>query len=308
MSETCPEDGGATLVNIPRVETGMGEGEGAVDRSPAAMKAGERLRQAREAQGLDLAEVAARTRIPQRHLEAIETSNFSQLPSTTYAMGFGRSYARAVGVDEVALARDLRRELDTSYQRREPKPDLQPHAPPRLPSRGLATGGLIAGALILLLLAIWFGTTLLTGGDAPPAQQATAESELGVMPVPAASPAVAAPAAPVAGSQVTLTATDEVWVRVYDAAGKTLMQKTMTAGERYDVPVDANGPMINVGRPDKLAVTINGSSVAPLGSGARPIKDIGVSAQALRARDGGATPAPAAADTGAAPAPAAPQG
>jgi cytoskeletal protein RodZ len=268
----------------------MGEGEGAVDRAPAAMKAGERLRQAREAQGLDLAEVAARTRIPQRHLAAIETSDFSQLPSTTYAMGFGRSYARTVGLDEVALARDLRRELDVSYQRREPKPDLQPHAPPRLPSRGLANGGLIAGGVILLLLAIWFGTSLLRGDDSPPAQQATAESELGVMPVPAAAPVAATPA-PVVGSQVTLAATDEVWVRVYDAAGKTLMQKTMAAGERYDVPGDANGPMINVGRPDKLTVTINGSSVAPLGSGARPIKDIGISAQALRARDGSGTPA-----------------
>jgi cytoskeleton protein RodZ len=270
----------------------MGEGEGAVDRAPAAMKAGERLRQAREAQGLDLAEVAARTRIPQRHLEAIETSNFSQLPSTTYAMGFGRSYARAVGVDEVALARDLRRELDVSYQRREPRPDLQPHAPPRLPSRGLANGGLIAVVVILVLLALWFGSGWLRGGDGPPAQQATAESELGVMPVPAAAPVGPAPA-PVTGSQVTLAATDEVWVRVYDAAGKTLMQKTMAAGERYDVPADANGPMINVGRPDKLAVTINGSSVAPLGTGARPIKDIGISAQALRARDGGSTPAAA---------------
>jgi cytoskeletal protein RodZ len=274
----------------------MGEGEGAVDRAPAAMKAGERLRQAREAQGLDLAEVAARTRIPQRHLAAIETSDFSQLPSTTYAMGFGRSYARTVGLDEVALARDLRRELDVSYQRREPKPDLQPHAPPRLPSRGLANGGLIAGGVILLLLAIWFGTSLLRGDDSPPAQQATAESELGVMPVPAAAPVAAAPA-PVVGSQVTLAATDEVWVRVYDAAGKTLMQKTMAAGERYDVPADANGPMINVGRPDKLTVTINGSSVAPLGSGARPIKDIGISAQALRARDGSGTPAAAGATT-----------
>lgn len=271
----------------------MGEGEGAVDRGPAATSAGERLRQAREAQGLDLAEVAARTRIPQRHLEAIETSNFSQLPSATYAMGFGRSYARAVGVDEVALAHDLRRELDVSYQRREPKPDLQPHAPPRLPSRGLANGGLIAGAVILLLLVIWFGTSLFRGGDTPPAQQATAESELGVMPVPAATPETAAPA-PVTGSQVTLAATDEVWVRIYDAAGKTLMQKTMSAGERYDVPLDANGPMINVGRPDKLDVTINGSTVAPLGTGARPIKDIGVSAQALRARDADQTSAPAA--------------
>jgi hypothetical protein len=47
--------------------------------------------------------------------------------------------------------------------------------------------------------------------------------------------------------------------------------------------------------------------VAPLGTGARPIKDIGISAQALRARDGGATPAPAADPAAGAVPPAAPQ-
>ena len=45
--------------------------------------------------------------------------------------------------------------------------------------------------------------------------------------------------------------------------------------------------MINVGRPDKLPVTLNGSAVPPLGTGERAIKDVPVGAAALAARAGG---------------------
>jgi cytoskeletal protein RodZ len=46
---------------------------------------------------MSLAEIGARTRVPLRHLEAIEASNYGALPSPTYAVGFVRAYARALG-------------------------------------------------------------------------------------------------------------------------------------------------------------------------------------------------------------------
>ena len=58
--------------------TGSEELFGAQPRPP-----GERLRQARVAQGLTIADIAARTRVPTRHLEAIETGDYSGLPSPT---------------------------------------------------------------------------------------------------------------------------------------------------------------------------------------------------------------------------------
>lgn len=76
----------------------------------------------------------------------------------------------------------------------------------------------------------------------------------------------------------------------------------MAAGERYDVPPGADGPMINLGRPEAIRVTINGSLVAPLGPAGRAIKDVPVSATALRARgEGASTGAAAEAGTTAAP-------
>src|SRR5256885_497991 len=44
---------------------------------------GDRLRAAREKQGLTLEEVAAQTRIPQRHLASIETAEWDSLPAPT---------------------------------------------------------------------------------------------------------------------------------------------------------------------------------------------------------------------------------
>lgn len=259
---------------------------------------GERLRAARERHGMSLAEIGARTRVPLRHLEAIEASNYGALPSPTYAVGFVRAYARAVGEDEVTLARDVRAEANDAPR---VTPKYQPCEvadPTRVPSRGLVIAAAGVALAIVVLAVLWLGSSLFRGGDATPPPAAPS--------VAVAVPAVQPTAAPKAAPQVTLTATDEVWLRVYDAADKTLYIGTMKAGERFDVPADANDPMINVGRPDKLRVTLNGSVLPPLGDGRRAIKDVRVSADALSARAGGqAAPSaasPAAAAPGSAPA------
>lgn len=254
--------------------------------------AGERLREAREAQGLSLAEIAARTRVPVRHLEAIETDSFKTMPSVTYAVGFAKAYARAVGLDEVAIAREVRGQ-DIGVRRTEYK-QYEIDEPSRTPSFGLAVVAGVIVALLLLGVGLWYGTNLFRGGPATPAA-ATDNAE--IMP-PAPAPSVAPkPAAAPASGQVVLTATDEVWMRVYDATGKTLFLNTLKPGEKYDVPSDANGPMINVGRPDKLQVTLNGSALPPLGSGRVAIKDVPVGAAALSARANG-MPAPTPSPTG----------
>lgn len=246
--------------------------------------AGERLREARESQGLSLAEIAERTRVPIRHLEGIEVSNFSTLPSPTYAVGFAKAYARVVGLDEAMIGREIRGHRDVVH----PTPQYQPYEssdPKRSPPRGLAIGGAIVALIAIVGLALFYGTSWFQGGDGKPILAA----DQSVEPVPAptgdadAAPAATATSAATSTGQVTLAATDVVWLRVY-TADKTLYEAEMKPGERYDVPGDAIKPMINIGRPDKLTVTVNGSAVAPLGSGERAIKDVEISAAALLAR------------------------
>lgn len=261
--------------------------------------AGERLREAREAQGLSLAEVAARTRVPVRHLEAIETDSFATMPSVTYAVGFAKAYARAVGLNEVEIAREVRGQDKIGVRRTEYE-QYEIDEPSRTPSLGLAIIAGIVVAALLIAVGLWYGTNLFSGESSPPT---AAIDNAEIMPAPTpTSPAPATAAVPTSG-QVVLTATDEVWMRVYDAANKTLFLGTLKPGEKFDVPADANGPMINVGRPDKLQVTLNGSVLPPLGTGRVAIKDVPIGAAALGARANDA-PTAAATTAPAAPAPA----
>src|SRR5688572_18534702 len=72
---------------------------------------GERLRAAREEKGITREDIAAQTRIPRRHLESLENSDWERLPAPTYTIGFARSYATAVGVDRTEISDQLRGEI-----------------------------------------------------------------------------------------------------------------------------------------------------------------------------------------------------
>ena len=267
----------------------MDEVETGQNAAPAQPeRAGDILRKAREAQGLTVADIATRTRVPLRHLEAIEASDYSTLPSSTYAVGFSRAYARAMGIDEVQIANIVRSDVAKLGSK---KPEYEPYEmtdPSRVPSRGLAIVALGIAIAVLVLVGLWYGTDMFRGSSNGSTTTPIAETA----PNPAAQTAqpVPAPATP-ANGQVTLTASDEVWMRVYDADNKTLYLGTMKPGEKFDVPKDAKDPKINIGRADKLAVTLNGAAAPALGTGERAIKDVSVGAPAIAARIAG-TPEP----------------
>jgi len=245
---------------------------------PIPTTPGARLREAREAQGLSLDEIAARTRVPLRQLEAIEEGNYAALPSITYSIGFAKAYARAVGVDEVAIARDVRSQNNHQPAvRRTEYVAYEPDEPRRDPSGLVAVIGVAVALLLLIAAGLWFGTTWFRGegGGSTAAPVVTAAQD--TVPNAPATPA------PTPGGQVVLTATDDVWLRIYDANG-TVYEHTMKSGDTYTVPQDKPGLMINIGRPDKLKVTINGSAVPALGDGHVAIKDVPITAAALLAR------------------------
>ncbi len=259
---------------------------------------GEQLAAEREKQGLSLTDVATRTRVPMRHLEAIEHSDFASLPGTTYTLGFARSYARCLNMDAAKVGAELRAELSQagheSYQA--PTQNYEPADPSRVPPKALAW---TAAALAILLLAgylIWRSYFLAGAPAIEPSVVAATEQET------EAAPAKAAPVevAPPANGEVVLTAKDTVWIKVYGADRKRIFESEMKAGDKYTVPADANGPMIITGRPQMLDVTVGGKPVPPLGTAERTVSDIGISAAALLARAApteNATTAPAAPTT-----------
>jgi len=253
------------------------------------LRVGDRLRAAREAARYDLNDIGTRTRIPIRHLEAIERGEFATLPSPTYAIGFVKSYARALDLDESEYARDVRAELGRSEPVGRDTQFTELTDPARVPSRLLAITALVI--VILAAVGYFAWRNQYFGETAPAPTQAetpVAEAPAGNTTMPTgATPA--APAAPTTG-QVTLTAVTPVWLRITDSNGGKLFEKEMVAGERFDVPQGAADPRILTGRPDALKVTIDGRDVAPLGPPDRTVADLQISAAALGARPPAAAP------------------
>lgn len=242
---------------------------------------GTRLRAARKRSGQSLADIAARTRIPQRHLEAIERDEYDALPSTTYSVGFARAYARTVGDDEVAVAAAVRAQLDGQTRARHDFQAFEPADPARVPPRTLAWVAAVIAVLLLGTYGIWRAT--LGAGSDP--QVVAVEPAAAPRPAPKAAPAPAT--APPAGP-VLLTATDAVWIKVTDASGASLVQRELKPGETYQVPPGTPGPKLTFSRPEALTVSVGGVPVPPLGPPARLVKNALLTPEALRAR----TPTP----------------
>jgi cytoskeleton protein RodZ len=239
---------------------------------------GEQLKAARDERQMSLTDVAAQTRIPIRHLEALEASDFAALPGSMYSIGFAKSYARTVGLDQLVIADEMRAELAQGGHAGfiPATPDYEPADPGRVPPRWLAWTA--AGIALAGLVGYFVWRSMTLSPDAPAAPVAETEAA----PAKSADTA-AAPAAPTGGA-VVITANDMVWAKIYDADNKRLFEAEMKAGETFTVPADANNPMIVTGRPQALQVTVGGKPVAPLGEPDRTISDVGVSAAALLAR------------------------
>lgn len=269
--------------------------------APAIGSIGEQLRAAREARGLTLAQVAAETRIPQRHLQTIETGDFAALPARTYAVGFSRTYAKVVGLDEAEVADLVRAELDAQEPRDRSRPaTFEPGDPARVPSRGLFWVVVIAVILLIAGGYFFMRTLFAPAGQLPSlvaqeeASQAAAQAEQ-----QAATSPTAAPTGPV----VFTALEDGIWVRFYDADGMRLMEKQMARGESYTVPAEAPGPQLWTGRPDALAITVGGKTVPKLAEDDTIVRDVPVTAEALLARPAPAATPAATPAAGAAPAP-----
>ena len=125
---------------------------------------GEVLERARVRRGLDFETVAAETKIHVKYLRALENEDWEALPSTAYAKGFLRTYARLLGLDADALVDEYRRRVEVGVEpehllpfgesvleARRRQPGLE--EPPRRPRPFLA-GVAVAALVVILVLAI----------------------------------------------------------------------------------------------------------------------------------------------------------
>lgn len=74
------------------------------------MTFGQKLRTARENQGVDLDKVASATKISRRYLQALENDEFDGLPGDVFIKGYVRAIAQCIGVDAEPLVADFVRQ------------------------------------------------------------------------------------------------------------------------------------------------------------------------------------------------------
>ncbi len=191
------------------------------------------------------------------------------------------------GLNEDEIARDVRAELsfiDHGDQGRDGA--FEPGDPARVPSARLAWLSALAGLAIFATGSYFVWTSFVAPAGELPwlTQDKPAEN---TAPKQAAGPAAArTPAQAASNGPVVFTATEEgIWVKFYDSNGAQLMQKQMSLGESYTIPANAEGPQIWTGRPDALSITVGGNPVPRLADSEGIVKDVPVTAAALKARE-----------------------
>jgi cytoskeleton protein RodZ len=231
---------------------------------------GQRLRAAREEKGLSLDEVATQTRIPLRHLQSLEESDWSRLPAATYTIGFAKSYASVVGLDRTEVAEDLRAEMGGTRPDSMSAEVFQPADPARTMPKWLVLSAI--GAIILLVLVMsWLNNRSLEPEEAPAPE--TAEVTTPQQRVPETAPVQTPAPAPAASAPVVLTATGEAWIRVTDQ-GRTLFEGVLQPGQRFEVPATATAPLLRAGAPEALRITVGNAVAPPVGSAGVVASDI----------------------------------
>jgi cytoskeleton protein RodZ len=241
---------------------------------PEVAPAGERLRVAREEKGLSLEDIAAQTRIPQRHLASIETGDWDNLPAPTYTIGFAKSYASAVGLDRTDIGNQLREEMGGQRFASMSTDVFEPADPARTMPKWLVLGAILA-VVVLIALMSWLNNRSLdqTGepqseatAPAPTPPKATTQS-------PAAAPS--SPAAPAtAQGPVGLTATAPVWLEVREKGGATLFSGMLQPGQTYAVPANATAPVLKTGKPEALRVSVGTTVAPPVGPAATTVSNV----------------------------------
>jgi len=263
---------------------------------PEISPVGEQLRVAREAKGISLEDLAAQTRIPQRHLASIETGDWEHLPAPTYTIGFAKNYAGAVGLDRTEIGSQLREEMGGQRFASTQNDVFEAADPARTMPKSLVLAAIVA-VIVLVVLMSWLNRRSLDQTDQP----VTAETN-----TPAPAPAAQAAAPPVSSPAATqgpvvLTATAPVWLQVREKGGANLFSGMLQPGQTYAVPSTATAPVLKTGKAEALRITVGNAVAAPVGPPASTVSNV-----SLLGADLMKTPSPAAPSTAPAPEPSAP--
>lgn len=254
---------------------------------PALQALGVALRQGREAQGLDVPQLARRLNMGVEQLRALEEGNAARLPEPVFVIAQARRVANSLSICVDGPLQELR-----SCEQFQAKPlrvdELQLHSParvtgegaepvernqrsgPALPWPALGAFALTAGVLAALFAGGRLGWQQWQQWQARQAQTNPARP-LPAQPRPSAQPPVSTnpsngtapgPAAPAGPGVLVLSSSKPSWLEVKGPRGAVLFRGTFS-GER-SFPLKGELAVL-AGRPDLVLVRQGNAPARPLG-------------------------------------------
>ena len=218
---------------------------------------GSTLREARVRRGIELAQVAAKTRIRTRYLQALEDERFELLPGSAYAKGFLRAYADYLGLDGQLFVDEYNARFDA---------DGAPPTPHQLELRPwpLRRYGVVAAVLLLALTGALLAWQLSSPSPRPSRSRAGLAKATGT-PAPATTPPARATRGqagrarqPSAAALVLRATRGRCWlsVRQRSEQGRDLFEGTLEPGDSRRFAVGRL--WIRIGAPWNLEASLAG--------------------------------------------------
>jgi transcriptional regulator with XRE-family HTH domain len=243
------------------------------------------LKKAREAHGLTLSQVAARTKIAVTALDALERNDFSRLPGGIFGRSFVRAYALEVGTDpDETVARFIelleQSEREAAERRAAMRPAITQDDRQFLERQRraliLLRVGLVVLAIATVALISWRVRVAMAARSAPapvveaapailPPQPA---DPISVPPPTAAEPMTDAAVLPTTPMVLEFDVSGDSWIQT-TVDGAPPVARLFRAGDHHRIEA-MKDVLLDVGNSGVFRLTIDGRPAKPLGrEGAR---------------------------------------
>lgn len=247
---------------------------------------GAALKRAREAQGISIGDMAARSRLSVQQVRALESERTAELPEPVYVRAFIRGVASVLGLEPDPLVADYTARYGAASVG--VLPDHDPAKETVVRASGRRTGlkaAVVAIAAVLVCAAGWYAWSSMSDGaetqpaaetpvvDAPEsveaapapeqaaadqtAQEKTAAEQAAAEKAAAEKARAQSQVAATGERRVTLSTSGACWVQILLPNGRSFFAKEMAEGgsETLNVPV---GARVTVGNASVMTLTVDG--------------------------------------------------
>lgn len=222
----------------------------------------------RVAANLSLNDVGKQLHIQAAYLGAIERLDTSALPSIGYVLGYVRTYARFLGMDEKDAIARYKADIEVPHNMGiDGSPHFVPKRSIKLPKGSVAIGAVLSCVFVVVS---WYGmksdavSAVPTTAPIPQAENGAQTENWGF--------ASAEPIQDVA-DMISLKAIGPSWVKVTDLDGTVLISRIMVPGEIFET-YRKHAPLLSLRDAGAIELYLGGERIGPIGQRGEAAKDI----------------------------------